>query len=100
MSLISIEKILNILPCDSGDSLDILNILGSKVIAKRGEFNTDDICIYIRNDALINMGQEYVKFLFDLINKNHIKEISGIAIPISYYPYEPAIGLDIYNFFI
>jgi hypothetical protein len=45
------------------------------------------------------MSPEYIKFFLDLKNISFIKEISGIAIPLSNYPYEPVIGLDICNFF-
>jgi len=100
MSLITIEKILNILPCEIDNDLDILNILGYKVIAKRGEFNIGDMCIYIRSSETTNISKEYHKFLIIMKNKNKVKDITGIAISLSNYPYEPAIGLDIYNFFI
>ena len=57
------------------------------------------MCIYIRKDKLNYMSPEYIKFFLDLKNISFIKEISGIAIPLSNYPYEPVIGLDICNFF-
>ena len=100
MKLASIEHISNISSIKGCDNVDLISILNFKAFAKKGLFSKDTLCIFIRSDTNI----EY-KTNNSLINNIKVLpyEINnifadGIVLPLSLYPYEPSIGLDISEF--
>jgi hypothetical protein len=107
MKLASIEHISNISSINGFDNIELISILNFKAFAKKGLFCKDTLCIFIRcdtnidyqiNGSLINEKniRNSIKILPYVINNIFA---DGIVLPLSLYPYEPSIGLDISEFF-
>jgi hypothetical protein len=94
MKLASIEHISNISSIKGCDNIDLISILNFKAFAKKGLFSKDTLCIFIRCDTNINTINN-IKILPYEINNIFA---DGIVLPLSLYPYEPSIGLDISEF--
>jgi hypothetical protein len=101
MKLASIEHISNISPINGYDNIELISILNFKAFAKKGIFCKDTLCIFIQCDTNIdyitdNSLINNIKILPYEINNIYA---DGIVLPLSLYPYEPSIGLDISEFF-
>jgi hypothetical protein len=94
MKLASIEHISNISSIKGCDNIDLISILNFKAFAKKGLFSKDSLCIFIRSNTNINTINN-IKILSYEINNIYA---DGIVLPLSLYPYEPSIGLDISEF--
>lgn len=89
--LATIEKILNIEPHPDADTLDIYQVMGWKVIDKKGAYNVGDLAIYVEIDTIFPEKPENLAFL----EKNHwkVKTIrlrgvysQGLLLPLSVLP--------------
>jgi RNA ligase (TIGR02306 family) len=85
--LASIQRVLEVNPIAGADAIEVLTILGWKVVAKKGEFKVGDLCCYCEVDSILPERSE-----FEFLRKNHfrIKTIKlkgqvsqGIAFPLS-----------------
>lgn len=85
--LASIQKVLDIQPIPGADSIEVLTVLGWKVVAKKGEFKVGDMVVYCEVDSILPEKPE-----FEFLRKAHfrIKTIrlkgqvsQGIVFPLS-----------------
>ncbi|MGH7974802.1 MAG: RNA ligase (ATP) [bacterium] len=85
--LASIQKVLDIQPIPGADAIEVLTILGWKVVGKKGEFKVGDLVVYCEVDSILPDEPE-----FEFFRKNHfrIKTIKlrgqvsqGITFPLS-----------------
>lgn len=88
--LASIQKILDVKPVENADSLDKVYVLGWQVVAKRGEFKTGDLCVYISIDSIVPDKSEFAFLAKEKFRVRTIKlrgELSqGIVFPMSILP--------------
>ena len=106
MIIASIERISNISSIKEYDNLDLLSILNYKVFTKKGLFSEDTLCIFIRcntkiDNTTVNPINNFLinsKIISNKILPYDIYD-NCTVLPLSIYPYEPSIGLDISNFF-
>jgi len=97
MKLASIEHISKVTPIEGFDNIELISILNFKAFAKKGIFSKDTLCIFIRSDTNIcHKSKSNIKVLSYEINNIYS---DGIVLPLSIYPYEPSIGLDVTDFF-
>ena len=47
MKLASIERIIDLAPIEGADRIELATVLGWEVVVKKGDFNIEDLCIYI-----------------------------------------------------
>lgn len=85
--LATIQKIKNIFPIPGADKIEVAEILGWKVVVKKGEFQVGDLCVYCEIDSIL---PEKPKFEFLRDKKFRIKtcrlrgQISqGICFPLN-----------------
>ena len=57
--LASIQKVLDIQPIEGKDRIELLSVLGWKVVAEKGEFKPGDMCVYIEPDTLLPEREEF-----------------------------------------
>jgi RNA ligase (TIGR02306 family) len=88
--LASIQKVLDIQPIPGADAIDVLTVLGWKVVAKKGEFNIGDLVVYFEIDSILKESPE-VEFLRK--SSFRIKTIKlrgqvsqGLCLPLSILP--------------
>ncbi len=88
--LASIQKILNIEPIVGADRIEQVTVLGWSCVAKKGEFQIGDQCVYFEIDSILP-EREWSEFLRD--RKFRIRTIKlkgtlsqGLAIPVSVCP--------------
>lgn len=85
--LATIAKIVNVEPIEGADAIEVVTIRGWKVVTKKNEFVTGDLCVYCEIDSVLP-GIEEFEFLRN--KKFRIKTIKlrgqvsqGIAFPLS-----------------
>ena len=61
-------KVLNIEPINGADNIELVTVLGWKVIAKKNEFNVGDLCVYFEIDSKLPVA-EWSEFM----EKRHYK---------------------------
>lgn len=88
--LASIQRVLNLRPIPNADNLELAQVLGWHVVVKKGEFTTNELCVYCEIDSLFPERPE-----FEFLRKNQFRirtirlrgSISqGICFPISILP--------------
>lgn len=99
--LATVQRISEVVPHHNADTLDIIKVLGWTCVAKKGEFEAGDLCVYVALDAIL---PERPEFEF-LRNKSfRIKTIKlrgvvsqGICFPIDVIPGRVAVceGYDV-----
>lgn len=52
--LASIQKVLKVEPLINSDRLDIVTVLGWKVVVGRDQFKVDDLCVYFEIDSILD----------------------------------------------
>lgn len=57
--LASIQSVLDIQPIPNADAIEVLTVLGWKVVAKKGEFKVGDLVIYFEVDSILPESPEY-----------------------------------------
>jgi RNA ligase (TIGR02306 family) len=99
--LASIQKVLDVQPIPGAEAIEVLTILGWKVVAKKGEFKVGDLVVYCEVDSILPAKPE-----FAFLEKVHyrIKTIKlrgqvsqGIAFPLHILPIPPQIHPAIPN---
>src|SRR5579863_8664556 len=88
--LASIQRVLDVQPILNADAIEVLTILGWKVVANKGEHKVGDLVVYCEVDSILPEKPE-----FEFLRKNHfrIKTIKlrgqvsqGIVFPLSILP--------------
>lgn len=88
--LASIQKIVSIEPIEGADKIEKVVILGWELVAKKGEFKVEELCVYIEIDSTVPDRPEF-EFLrerkFRVRTIKLRKQISqGLALPLSILP--------------
>lgn len=63
--LASIQRILDITPIEKADNIECVTVNGWQLVAKKGEFLVNDLCVYFEIDSFLPDKQEFA-FLKDL----------------------------------
>lgn len=90
--LATIQKIQSLSPIPDADAIEVAQVLGWKVIVKKGEFQVGDLVVYMEIDSLL---PEKPEFEFLRKNKFRIRTIrmrgqisQGICFPLNILPIE------------
>lgn len=67
-ALAHIEKIEWVKPIEGADNIELIGVLGWRCIAKKGEFNVGDVCVYIEIDSKVPETEE-----FEFLRPKHFK---------------------------
>lgn len=105
--LASIQKVIEVAPIPNADQIERVRVLGWDVVAKKGEFIPNGLCVYIEIDTLLPR-KEWSEFLFKHPEDTQYrlrtiklkKQISqGLVLPVSILPETLlfAIGADVSN---
>ena len=93
-ALAHIEKIAWIKPIEGADNIELVGVLGWQCIAKKGEFQVNDLCVYIEIDSKVPEKEEFEflrskNFKIKTMKLNKFKDeygngivSQGIAMPI------------------
>jgi RNA ligase (TIGR02306 family) len=101
MELATIQLIKDVNNVENSDYLDVVSVLGWKVVTKRNDFKSGDLCIYIALDSILPEKPE-----FEFMRERHFRtrtiklrgQISqGLVFPTSLLPPETSleIGTDV-----
>jgi RNA ligase (TIGR02306 family) len=89
-SLVHIEKVEEILPIKGADFIDQIRVLGWSLVAKKGEFQVGDLCVFFEIDSLL---PEKPEFEFMRAKKFRVKTqkfrgvlSQGLALPLDILP--------------
>lgn len=92
-ALAHIEKIEWVKPIEGANNIELIGVLGWVCVAKKGEFQTGDLAIYIEIDSKCPENDERFEFLTNKKYKvktmklGKFKVISqGLALPLSLFP--------------
>lgn len=92
-ALAHVEKIEWIKPIEGADNIELIGVLGWVCVAKKGEFQTGDLAVYIEIDSKCPENDERFEFLANKKYKvktmklGKFKVISqGLALPLSLFP--------------
>lgn len=99
----SIQRIWKVEKHPNADALDIVNVMGWKCVAKIGEFQPQDLCIYLEIDSVVPKDDERFKFLETSHWRVRSKKIrgmlsQGLCLPLSYFGWTESdieLGLDV-----
>ena len=90
--LATIQKILSLSPIPDADAIEVAQILGWKVVVKKGEFHVGQLCVYLEIDSLV---PERPEFEFLRNSKFRIRTVKlrgqisqGICFPLDILPVE------------
>jgi RNA ligase (TIGR02306 family) len=95
--LASVQRIKHIRPIEGADSIECVGVLGWECVAKKGEFQEGDTCVYFEIDSLLPEEDRY-EFLRKSSYKPDLKgfrlktvrlkgQISqGLALPLDFFP--------------
>ncbi|MCL2815007.1 MAG: RNA ligase (ATP) [Oscillospiraceae bacterium] len=98
--LVTIQKISNIKPIEGADAIELVLIMGWQCVAKKGEFNQGDLCVYFEVDSYLPIAERY-EFLRKSSYRNNefmgagfrVKTITlrgelsqGLALPMQAFP--------------
>lgn len=98
--LVTIQKAKNILPIENSDFIELIEIMGWKCVAKKGEFNIGDLGIYFEVDSFLPLNEKFEFLRKSSYAKNEImgegfriktaklrgKISQGLFLPIEYFP--------------
>lgn len=91
-ALAHIEKIASLSPIEGADRIEVAQVLGWKVVVKKGEFQVGDKVVYIEIDSKVPASNPYFAFLQD--RKYKVKTIKlrgqisqGLVVPVDVLPY-------------
>lgn len=51
--LATIQRVLSLNPIPDADAIEVAQVLGWKVVVKKGEFNVNDLVVYCEIDSLM-----------------------------------------------
>ena len=57
--LASVQRINRITPINDADRIELVHVLGWQCIAKKGEFNVGDLCVYFEIDSFLPIRPEF-----------------------------------------
>lgn len=69
-NLVSVQEVKNILPIPDADAIEVIEILGWKLVVKKNEFKVGDKCVYFEVDSFLPIEDRY-EFLRKNSFKNH-----------------------------
>lgn len=104
--LATIRKVLELVPIDGADFIELAVIGGWQCVVKKGEFSVGDLCVYFEIDSMLPRAP-WNEFLFidpvsttvRLKTKKFKGQISqGLLVPLSVFPDLPADTYDLTNF--
>jgi len=104
MWAVTIQKIDAINPIPNADSIEVADVLGWKVVVKKGEFKSGDLCIYIPIDSIVPPNNPYFDFMKDrgyrVCTIKLRKQLSqGLIVPLSLlktiYNGELSVGTEV-----
>ena len=76
-ALAHIEKIVKTYPIEGADNIEMVQVLDFHVVAKKGEFKTDDTVVYIEVDSILPDGlDDDLKASYDILKKE-LKKATG-----------------------
>lgn len=89
--LASIQKILSLDPIPNADAIEVAQVLGWRVVVKKGDFKVNDLCLYCEIDSVLPDNPElFPEFQFLKEKKFRIRTIKlkgqvsqGICFPLS-----------------
>lgn len=91
-ALAHIEEIASLSPIEGADRIEVAQVLGWKVVVKKGEFQVGDKVVYIEIDSKVPASNPYFAFLQD--RKYKVKTIKlrgqisqGLVVPVDVLPY-------------
>ena len=97
--LASVQKVEDVSPVENSDNLDVISVLGWKVVSVRGEFKPGDLCVYCEIDSVLPEREE---FEFLRPRKFRIKTLKlrgqisqGIAFPTTILDEKYDVGTDV-----
>ncbi|MDR1801068.1 MAG: 2'-5' RNA ligase [Lachnospiraceae bacterium] len=111
-NLASIQKIIDISPIEGADAIEVVSVLGWKVVTKKNEFHVGDLCVYFEIDSFLPIDERF-EFLRstsyrknDFVGRDGFRlrtiklrgQVSqGLVLPLSYFPElkGKAIGDDV-----
>lgn len=90
--LASIQKIISLSPIEGADFIEKATILGWECVVKKGDFKTNDLCVYFEIDSILPKDKEEFKFLeacnWRIKTTKRKKQVSqGLAFPINEIKY-------------
>lgn len=62
-SLATIQKITHLSPIEGADAIEVAQVLGWKVVVKKGEFKVGDLVVYCEVDSMLPEGNPAFEFL-------------------------------------
>jgi RNA ligase (TIGR02306 family) len=91
--LAQVAKILSIAPIEGADNIELVQVLGWRCIAKKGEFKPDDLCIYFELDSLLPTDNPAFAFMekkgwrVKTMRLGKFNVVSqGLALPLTSFP--------------
>lgn len=85
--LASIQRILEIKSIDNADKIEVVSILGWKVVVKKDEFKVGDLCVYVELDSVLPPKPEFeflVKYKYRVKTVRLRGQVSqGLCFPLS-----------------
>lgn len=76
-ALAHVEKIVKTYPIEGADNIEMVQVLDFHVVAKKGEFKTDDTVVYIEVDSILPDGlPDDLKASYDILKKE-LKKATG-----------------------
>ena len=90
-ALAHIEEIMSLSPIEGADRIEVAQVLGWKVVVKKGEFQVGEKVVYIEIDSRVPASNPYFSFLQD--RKYKVKTIKlrgqisqGLIVPMDVLP--------------
>lgn len=68
--LVTIQKILSVESIEGSDFIEKIKVLGWQLVAKKGEFKVDDLCVYFEIDSFLPICPE-----FEFLRKSNYKQM-------------------------
>jgi len=97
--LASVQQILSVQPIEGADRIELVKVLGWQCVAKRGEFQPGDPCVYFEIDSVLPERSEF-EFLRE--RKFRVKTAKfrgalsqGLAMPLATMGVSGAVGDDV-----
>lgn len=69
--LVSIQQILDVQPIPDADAIEVVTINSWKVVSRKGEFKTGDLCVYFEIDSFLPIKPE-----FEFLRKSSYKKLA------------------------
>lgn len=76
-ALAHVEVISRVQPCPNADNLDLVQVLGWQCVAKKGEFQEGDKCVYFEIDSRVDTTRPGLEFMQDREGKVKTIKLRG-----------------------